>query len=113
MHESALAKQILEVALDAARAAGATRVTSVRGDLTEAEDLRGESVAFHFSAHARGTAAESAQLDLTLHRVRAQCTHCGTEYEPDHIPLCPLCESTAARITVPARLAIHSVETSD
>ena len=114
MHESALAKQILDVALDIARSEGAQRITAVRGELTDAEDLQGESVAFHFTAHARGTVAERARLDLVVHRVRAQCTHCGTEYEPDHsIPFCPTCDSTAARITVPPGIAIHTIETAE
>jgi hydrogenase nickel incorporation protein HypA/HybF len=100
MHESALAKRVLELVLDRARAEGARRVTRVRGYVAETEALAPESLAFHFAAHAKGTAADGARLELELVRVSARCRACGEGYTPDHhVILCPRCESTEAELT--------------
>jgi hydrogenase nickel incorporation protein HypA/HybF len=92
MHESSLARRILEVALERA---GARKVLAVRGWIAETETLSPESVEFHFSAHARGTRAEGARLELRLIHVEARCRACGTQYAPEHhVLLCPSCGST-------------------
>jgi hydrogenase nickel incorporation protein HypA/HybF len=92
VHEAALARRLLAAVLERAADAGATRVRVVRGWVAETEALSAESLAFHFGAHAPGTAAEGARLELRLERVGARCRACGTTFTPDHhVVLCPAC----------------------
>ena len=84
MHESSLARQILDALLDRAGTAAAQRVRAVHGWIAENEVLSPQSLRLHFSAHARGTLAEGAKLELRLIHVEARCRACNTKYAPDH-----------------------------
>lgn len=111
MHESTLARQILEAVL--ARAAGQTagKVRVVRGWIAETESLSARSLDFHFSAHARGTPAEGAALELRLIHVEARCRACGAKYAPEHhLLLCPSCGSTDGEELGPTGMGIETVE---
>jgi hydrogenase nickel incorporation protein HypA/HybF len=67
----------------------------VHGRVAETEALSREALALHFAAHARGSAAEGAELELELVHVRARCRDCGADYLPEHhLLLCPTCGST-------------------
>ena len=99
MHESSLSRTILQRVLEGARAAGASKVRRVRGTIAETEQLAAPSLEFHFQAHARGTIAERAVLELELVHIEARCKRCGTEYLPEHhLTLCPRCSSTEAEL---------------
>ena len=111
MHESLLARQMLQVVLERAASEGAARVHRVHGWIAESESLRPESLQFHFAAHAAGTPAEGARLDLDLTFVPARCRACGAEYEPDHhVLLCPACGSTDGELLGPTGLGIDTIE---
>lgn len=111
MHESSLAKQILTAVLQSAEADGATRIHAVRGWVAETETLSQQSLGFHFAAHARGTAAEGARLDLRLIHVEARCGACAATYAPEHhMLLCPACGSTDGEFLGPTGLGIDSLE---
>ena len=111
MHESALARQMLDVILERAAPVATGRVRTVRGWIAETEALSVESLAFHFAAHARGTRAEGAQLDLRLVRVDARCRRCATLYAPEHhLLLCPVCGSSAADLLGQTGIGIETLE---
>lgn len=108
MHESALARNLLAAVL--ARAGGG-RVRVVRGWVAETEALSPESLAFHFAAHARGTVAEGARLELELLRVEARCAACGDTYAPEHhVTVCPACGSTDAELLGRTGLGLRALE---
>lgn len=107
MHESQLAKQLLTIALE--EAAGA-QVLRVVGTIAETEALRPEALNWHFQAHARGTRAEGATLELALTHVRARCKACQQEYLPDHhLTLCPTCSSTDGELLGDTGVFIEAV----
>jgi hydrogenase nickel incorporation protein HypA/HybF len=114
MHESSLARQLLEVVLARAGAAEAPkvqRVRAVRGWVAETETLSRESLAFHFAAHARGTAAEGSALELRLVHIEARCRACGQCYAPEHhLLLCPGCGSTEGELLGQPGLGIEALE---
>jgi len=111
MHESALAKKILAVVLERTAGEGAAHVRRVHGWIAESESLRPESLQFHFAAHATGTRAEGARLDLDLTFVPARCNACGSEYEPDHhLLLCPACGSVDGELLGRTGLGIEAIE---
>ncbi len=111
MHESALARSVLEAVLDLAKQNGAERVRRVSGRLAETEHLHADAIQFHFTAHAKGTVAEGAELDLELVHVQARCSSCRAVYEPDHhVTLCPRCGATDASLLGSVGLAIESLD---
>lgn len=111
MHESSLARTLLGVVLEHAGAEGAARVLVVRGWVAESEALSRESLALHFAAHARGTLAEGARLELLLLHVAARCACCGHTYRPEHhVLLCPGCGGTTGELLGPTGLGIDALE---
>ena len=111
MHETSLAKQLLEVALTRAHEHGANRVLVVKGWIAETERLDASALELHFRAHARGTAAERARLDLELRHVEARCSGCGASYLPEHhLLLCPECGSTEATLSGETGVGIDTLE---
>jgi hydrogenase nickel incorporation protein HypA/HybF len=111
MHESSLARQILGAVLDRAQANGASRVRAIKGWVAETETLSADSLRFHFAAHARGTPAEGARLDLRLVHVEARCACCQRTYAPEHhLLLCPACGCAEGELLGPTGLGVDSME---
>lgn len=110
MHESQLARRVLDVVLARVRDAGASKVRRVRGRLGEMEALSADALVFHFRAHARGTAAEDAELAIRLQHVEARCRACDRVYLPDHVLLCPVCASTDGEMLGEVGLVIESLD---
>ncbi len=111
MHESALARRILETVLERAAEGAAKRVVSVRGWIAETEALSPESLGFHFSGLAKGTIADGAKLDLALIHIEARCNGCGAQYPCDHhLVLCPSCGSTDGTPLGETGLGIDAME---
>ncbi len=114
MHESSLAKQIVDISLAAAEKANGSRIRSVRGWVAETESLSGEAIDLHFRAHARGTKAEGARLALELRHVSARCRGCATTYLPEHhLLLCPSCGSTDGEELGETGLKIEEIDLED
>jgi hydrogenase nickel incorporation protein HypA/HybF len=111
VHEAGIARQLLTAVLERADAVRATRVRVVRGWVAESEHLSPESLALHFRAHAQGTAAEHARLELAMIRVSARCAACGRTYEPDHrVLLCPACGSADGAFLGPTGIGLDTLE---
>jgi hydrogenase nickel incorporation protein HypA/HybF len=111
LHESSLAKQLVDAVLERAAAAGATRVRKVRGWVADTEALSAESLGFHFEAHARGTPAEGARLELRVERVEARCRACDERYTPDHhLLLCPCCGGADGELLGTTGLGLEALE---
>ena len=108
MHEAVLARSLLAAVL---AHAGGARVRVVRGWVAETEALSTESLALYFTAHACGTVAEGARLEIELVRVAARCAACGRTFTvEDHVPLCPGCGSTAAALLGETGLGLRALE---
>ncbi len=108
MHESSLARQLLDAALERAREG---RIVAVHGWIADAEALSPESLAFHFAAHARNTRAQAARLDVQIERLRARCRQCGEHYAPDHhLTLCPRCGGTDAQLLGRSGIGIEAID---
>jgi hydrogenase nickel incorporation protein HypA/HybF len=111
MHEASLARQILTAVVEQAARAGASRVLVVRGWVAETEALSADSLALHFAAAARGTAADGARLELALERVAARCRSCTRVYAPDHhVLLCPACGGSEAELLGRVGLGVDTIE---
>lgn len=108
MHEASLARRLLRAALERVPDG---RIVAVRGWIADAEALSAASLAFHFSAHARGTRAEGARVDLAVERPIAQCTACGHTYpHGHHVTLCPRCGSAEAEVRGRSGVGIDAID---
>jgi hydrogenase nickel incorporation protein HypA/HybF len=111
MHETALAKRVLEAVLERARGA---RVLVVRGAVAEDEALSLEALRFHFAAHARGTVAEGARLELELRHLSARCSACRHQFLPEHhVRLCPRCGSLETVLEGEPGVRIDAIDVGD
>jgi hydrogenase nickel incorporation protein HypA/HybF len=111
VHESSLARRLVEVVL---AAAGDARVRAVRGWIAETETLSSESLAFQFAAHARGTRAEDARLELRVVHVEARCRGCRTTYAPEHhLLLCPTCGATDGELLGETGVGVDALDVVD
>lgn len=112
MHELPATQGILDVALEAAREAGAVRISAIDiviGDLSSMVD---DSVQFHFDVLSRNTVAAGAELRMTRQRATASCGACGCSYEvsPPLDPVCRGCGSLALAVTGGREFFIESIE---
>jgi hydrogenase nickel insertion protein HypA len=111
MHESSLGKAVLTAVLERAAAENAKQIRKVSGWIAETESLDPSAIRFHFQAHARGTPAEGAELELRLVWVEAECASCKTRYKPEHhLLLCPSCGSTEGVVLGETGLGLDSIE---
>lgn len=117
MHESSLARKILELSLAEvvrAGAPGGVTVQVVRGRVSETETLSREALELHFHAHAAGTPAAHARLEIELVHVEARCRACGATYLPEHhVLLCTRCGSTDGEELGATGLWIESIDVTD
>ena len=114
MHESSLARKVLELSLAEVARAGGGLVRVVRGRVAETETLSRESLELHFHAHAAGTPAAHARLEIELVHVAARCRACGATYLPEHhVLLCMGCGSTDGEELGATGLWIESIDVSD
>ena len=66
MHEAGITKRILEVALERAAQAGASRISAIHLEIGEESDVTPESVDFYWPDIARATPAEGAQIFFSV-----------------------------------------------
>lgn len=112
MHELPATRGMLDVALDAAREAGATRIREIHLVVGELTSMVDDSVQFYFDIIARGTMAEGARLVFRREAALLACDACGHEEEvvPPLRPACPRCESLRLRVTGGQAFRVESLD---
>ncbi|KNY29678.1 hydrogenase maturation nickel metallochaperone HypA [Pseudobacteroides cellulosolvens] len=92
MHEYAVTKGLIAIAVEEARKAGASKITLIRlviGDLSTVID---ESVQMYFDMLSEGTVAHGSKLEFRRVSARFHCKDCGIEFEKPKIGFdCPKC----------------------
>jgi hydrogenase nickel incorporation protein HypA/HybF len=111
MHEMGIAQNILEIALEAAKREGATKI--IRIDLVAGE-LRGlvpMQMTFCFGIVAQNTIASSAYLNIEETPVTAHCDDCGADFKVEEYKyLCPKCGSAKVQVTGGSELRVKDIE---
>ena len=112
MHELPATRGMLEVALEAARDAGAVRIREIHlvvGDLTSMVD---DSVQFYFDILAVDTIAEGARLVFLREPALLTCHACGHRegVTPPLRPSCPRCDSLRLEVTGGRAFRVDSLE---
>lgn len=114
MHEMGITHQILTTAIEAAEAAGASRITEIRISVGELTEIVEDALHFAFEALSPGTMAEGATLVVTHIAARSRCRECGAEYGHGRFEmLCPECGSFNVELLQGRELRIDSIETSE
>jgi hydrogenase nickel incorporation protein HypA/HybF len=109
MHEMAITQSVVDAVCE--HAAG-RRVHSVRLEVGALCAVVPDSMQFCFELATEGTAADGAQLELSVHPGMARCRTCATEFElHDPILLCP-CGSADVEVLAGRDLKILSMEVS-
>ena len=112
MHELPVTESILEVAIEAAQNAAASRILSISlviGDLSSIVD---DSVQFYFDILSKGTLAEGAELLFRREPAQARCLACGHEFKvsPPLVRYCPECNQAQLQVTGGKEFYLESIE---
>ncbi len=111
MHELGLVRGVVETALAEFQRAGAARLIALNVILQDDGHTDAESLALHFETLARGTAAESARLNLTRRPIESRCWSCGNVFAGDPLEtVCPKCGSPGLRVSPAHELILDSIE---
>lgn len=112
MHELSIACNLVEIVEEAARTAGAARVTRVRLRLGDLAGVVEEALRFSFPVAAQGTLAEGAELAIERVPVRVMCRQCLAEQTltPPFIFRCSACGASDLQFLQGRELQVESIE---
>jgi hydrogenase nickel incorporation protein HypA/HybF len=115
MHELPATEGLLLVALEAAAAAGATRVVAVDVVVGELTSMVDDSVQFYFDILSRDTAAAGATLRIRRDPSVASCRECGTRtsVRPPLAATCAACGGMDIRVEGGRAFFVESIEVDD
>lgn len=111
MHELAITQNILDIAINEAKAAQASHITKIRLIIGELSGVVGECVQFYFDFLKRGSIAENATIDFETVPAELHCRNCQASFKlEDSNWACPYCQSTTVEITGGQSCFIESIE---
>ena len=112
MHELAVTQNIVDISLDAARAADAVRIRAIRVAVGALTGIAPDSVQFYFEFLRRDTLAADAHLEIEIVPARATCGACGAEFAvvPPLDGCCPVCGGAPAQVVGGNDLLVASIE---
>jgi len=104
-------QSVLKDAEDAAREAGAVRVSEIRLVIGEMREVLPDAMEFAFEVLALETLCKGATLKMTMLKPRSRCLQCSSEYEHDRFHwMCPGCGSLATELLAGRELYIDAIE---
>ncbi|MCS7090095.1 MAG: hydrogenase maturation nickel metallochaperone HypA [Verrucomicrobiota bacterium] len=111
MHELGLMSEAVRMALEAASAQGAQRVTGIRLRVGTLSGVVPEALQFAFDLVTARTTAEGARLEMERIPAVWRCFACRGEFQTDDPwPRCPACGQTRAELLQGRELEIASIE---
>ncbi|MER5733426.1 hydrogenase maturation nickel metallochaperone HypA [Streptomyces sp. NPDC002138] len=116
MHEMSIAMAVVGQVEEAALAAGAHTVTTVRLEVGELAGVVPDALSFCFELACAGTVLEGAALDTRSVAARARCGACGNEWAVGMPPelCCPACgRATDVELLTGRELRVLTVEWED
>jgi len=111
VHELAITRSLLQIALDKAGQAQARRIGSIKLRIGRLSGYVPEAVEQNFRLLVPGTIAEGAALVLEWMPLRCRCKECGHEHDatPQDCS-CPACGAVGFTITGGREMFIESME---
>ncbi len=111
MHESGIAQQMVNLALEYAKENNASKITQFTIEMSQAVDESEDSLRLHLELFARGTIAEGAQFEIQRVPVHLHCLKCGNEFSQEYLgEACPNCHSARVVPKVHDEFKLASIE---
>ena len=111
MHEVSIMESAVQMAVDAAKSAGASRVLALRLRVGTLSGTVPEALRFAFDVVCRDTIAEGASLEMESVPAAGWCPVCRVEFAcADFISECPRCHNPNGELRRGRELEIASVE---
>jgi hydrogenase nickel incorporation protein HypA/HybF len=111
MHEMSLAESVREIVEDTARTHGAERVTVLRLEIGTLSQVEVEAMRFALEVVLRGTAANSARVEIVETPGSAWCMLCGdTVLIARRGDACPRCDHHQLQVTGGDRMRVLDIE---
>lgn len=111
MHELSIMESALNLALEQARKAGASRVHQIRLRIGSLSGVVPDALEFAFEALTPGTAAEGGRLTIEEVPARFWCRACDREFEADDLMSeCPRCHEPSGDLRAGRELEVASLE---
>jgi len=111
VHELAITQNILDIVLDEAKAAQASKITRINLVIGELSGVVSDCVLFHFDFLKKDNAAETATIDFRLVPAELRCRDCLTNFKPkDSAWVCPNCQSTRLDVISGRECYVESIE---
>lgn len=116
MHELTAVEQMVEVALEQAEQAKASRVVGLHFVINEGGSVSPESVELCFSIAAKETPAQAAQLSFEFNPPQYQCLQCSHLFQGPHLEegdghaRCPQCGENAVALPPQVEFYLDSID---
>lgn len=111
VHELAVTQSVLDIALEKAKEAHATRVTGINLVIGEMSSVVDDCVQFYFDFLSQDSIASGATLSFERIPAKLRCRQCGHSFTPDEPPWsCPTCHQWDVEILAGQELYIDSIE---
>jgi len=111
MHELSVTEGILDIALENAKKAGASKVTSINLMIGKLSSIVDDSVQFYWDTISENTICEGAKLVFTRIPATLKCQDCQTEYDIEQeLRPCPNCKGYNVIITRGEEFYLDSIE---
>jgi len=113
MHEVSIMQEAVRLAVETAKASGASRVLGLRLRVGALSGAVPEAMRFAFDVVCRDTIAQDATLEIEAVPAACWCANCGTEFEcEDWLNECPRCHNLSNELRRGRELEVASVELS-
>jgi hydrogenase nickel incorporation protein HypA/HybF len=111
MHEMAVTQSILDIAVEHACKAGATKICRINLVIGQMSGVVDESVQFFFDFLSKDTIAEGAELVFEHRPAIYRCRTCQTTYQPEGFDwVCPACEGLGFDVLSGREFRVDSIE---
>ena len=113
MHEFGLVISMIDLAEEAARKDGASRIEAIHVEIGALSGVVPEALEFAFGGAREGTMAAHARLEVTYLAAIAYCATCQSEFELDNrygIAMCPSCDTPSADLRQGREMHVSHLE---
>ena len=111
MHEFSITKSILDIALERAKEAEASKLSRIDVTIGDLSGIVEECVQFYFDFLTKDTIAAEAKLVFEKVPTQLRCRECGTAFAPEGSSwVCPSCQGQKIDILFGRECYVNSIE---